>query len=231
VVPGIRLPARSIRIPARWPRAFLLLAAWSLLPAEVAGQAGRGAPQLEVTVIGNSPASGASVRASRMLSHTSTRELLLNGFPAAMRFRLELWRVGGMFDDIESATSWEVLVRYDPYSKLYSVYRRDVQATEDIGSMATLEAVEAQLARPFPVSLRPRRPGARYYYNVTVDVETLSVSDLDELNRWLRGELQPAVRGKRAPLSALRRGFGTLLSRVLGGDSRHYVARSGTFTA
>jgi hypothetical protein len=71
----------------------------------------------------------------------------------------------------------------------------------------------------------------RYYYNVVLDVETLSVSDLDELQRWLSGELQPAVRGKRAPLSALRRGFGTLLSRVLGGEKRHYEARSGTFRA
>ena len=82
---------------------------------------------------------------------------------------------------------------------------------------------------PFPVALRPDRKGAQYYYNVILDVETLSVSDLDELQRWLNGELQPAVRGKRAPLSALRRGFGTLLSRVLGGEKRHYEARSGPF--
>jgi hypothetical protein len=66
---------------------------------------------------------------------------------------------------------------------------------------------------------------------VVLDIEALSVSDLDELERWMRGELRPAVRGKRAPLSALRRGVGTLLSRVLGGETRHYEARSGTFTA
>lgn len=181
--------------------------------------------------MGNSPPAGASVRAARLLNDANTRALLQNGFPAAMRFRLELWRAGGMFDDLESTVSWEVLVRYDPYAKLYSVYRRGMRAAEDIGSMSTLDLVEHEIARPFPVPLRPGRPGTRYYYNVSVDVETLSVSDLDELNRWLRGELQPAVRGKRAPLSALRRGFGTLLSRVLGGDSRHYEARSGTFTA
>lgn len=191
---------------------------------------GRG-PQLEVSVLAaNSPPAGASVRAERMLNDANTRALLQNGFPTQMRYRLELWRVGGMFDDLEAATTWEVLVRYDPYTKLYSVYRRGGRAAEDIGSMSTLDRVEQELARPFPVPLRPGRPGARYYYSVSVDIETLSVSDLDELNRWLRGELQPAVRGKRAPLSALRRGFGTLLSRVLGGDSRHYVARSGTFS-
>jgi hypothetical protein len=62
-------------------------------------------------------------------------------------------------------------------------------------------------------------------------VESLSVSDLDELQRWLRGELQPAVRGRRSPFSALREGFGTLLSRVLGGETRHFESRSGTFRA
>ena len=211
-------------------RLSLALASFFLILANPAA-AQRGA-QLEVSVLGaNSPPAGASVRAARMLQDATTRELLVSGFPAALRFRLELWRVGGMFDDLESSTGWQVLVRYDPYTKLYSVYRRDARVTEDIGSMSTLERAEAELERAFSVGLRPTRSGARYYYNVVVDVETLSVSDLDELNRWLKGELQPAVRGKRAPLSALRRGFGTLLSRVLGGDSRHYEARSGTFTA
>lgn len=202
-----------------------------LIAGPAAAQRG-GGPQLEVSVLGtNSPPTGASVRAARMLRETNTRELLVSGFPTALRFRLELWRVGGLFDDIESATTWEALVRYDPYTRTYSVYRRGSRIAEDIGELATLDAAEAELEKPFPVPLRPGRPGARYYYNVSVDVETLSLSDLDELNRWLKGEFQPAVRGKRAPLSALRRGFGTLLSRVLGGNSRHYEARSGTFTA
>ena len=98
-------------------------------------------------------------------------------------------------------------------------------------AMRDLIRVEAILNEPFPVALKPARAGTRYYYNVVLDVETLSVSDLDELQRWLNGELQPAVRGKRAPLSALRRGLGTLLSRVLGGEKRHYEARSVTFRA
>jgi hypothetical protein len=195
-----------------------------------AGAQGRAGPQLEVSVTSAEPG-GASVRSARLLNDANTRALLQNGFPAAMRFRLELWRVGGMFDDLESSAAWEVLVRYDPYTKLYSLYRRGMRSAEDIGTVSSLQAVEAELSRPFQVALTPGRPGTRYYYNVSVDVETLSVSDLDELNRWLRGELQPAVRGKRAPLSALRRGLGTLLSRVLGGDSRHYEARSGSFTS
>ena len=194
-------------------------------------------PQLEVSVLAaNSPPAGASVRASRLLGDRKMRELLVNGFPAALRYRLELWRAGGLFDDLERSTQWEVLVRYDPYMKQYSVVRlqgikesSDRKETEILGGLPTLDAAEAVLNEPFPVALKPGRAGARYYYNVVLDVETLSVSDLDELQRWLNGEFQPAVRGKRAPLSALRRGFGTLLSRVLGGEKSHYEARSGPF--
>ena len=223
---GTRLSALGFRLAAQ--NAALVLAA--ALPGAAAAQ-GSGGPQLEVSVLTNSAPAGASVRAARLLNNANTRELLLNGFPAAMRFRLELWRAGAMFDDLESSATWEVLVRYDPYTRLYSVFRRGMRTAEVIGSLPSPEALEAVLAQPVQVALRPERRGTRYYYSVSVDVETLSVSDLDELNRWLRGELQPAVRGKRAPLSALRRGFGTLLSRVLGGDSRHYEARSGTFSS
>jgi hypothetical protein len=221
----------GFRLSVFGSRLITLGVALAILGAPIAaGAQSRAGPQLEVSVTSSAPG-GASVRSARLLNDANTRALLQNGFPAAMRFRLELWRVGGMFDDIESSATWEVLVRYDPYTKLYSLYRRGMRSTEDIGSVSTLEALEVELSRPFLVPLRPGRAGTRYYYNVSVDVETLSVSDLDELNRWLRGELQPAVRGKRAPLSALRRGLGTLLSRVLGGDSRHYEARSGSFTA
>jgi hypothetical protein len=172
------------------------------------------------------------VRASGLLGDAELQELLRNGFPAAMTFRLELWREGGMFDEIEGAVQWNTLVRYDPYTGQYLVVRRQgARFEEDFGGFPTLAAAEAAvLDKPYAVRLSPTRLNARYYYNVVVDIQSLSVSDLDELQRWLRGELQPAVRGKRSPLSALREGFGTLLSRVLGGETRHYESRSGTFS-
>jgi hypothetical protein len=59
----------------------------------------------------------------------------------------------------------------------------------------------------------------------------LSVSDLDQLERWLRGELRPAVRGENNPLTAIGEGARTLVTRILGGERRHYEKRSGTFRA
>jgi hypothetical protein len=189
-------------------------------------------PRLEVSVLANSPPSGAAVVAARLLDDSKIRELLRSGFPAAMTFRLELWRAGGLFDELENTTQWNVFVSYDPYSQQYRAARRHGnELQEDFGEFATLEAAEARIARRYEVRLLPQRAATRYYYNVVLDIESLSVSDLDELQRWLRGELEPAVRGKRAPLSALRRGFGTLLSRLLGGETRHYESRSGTFSS
>ena len=207
----------------------MLLAA----PGWIGAQAQRVAPRLEITLLTSSPTTGVNVSASGMLRDPELQELLRSGFPAEMRFRLELWRVGGLFDEFESAVQWYTRVGFDPYNQQYVGVRRQGTAdVQDFGSFPTVEAVEAAvLETPFPVALRPRRPGAQYYYNVVLDVESLKVSDLDELQRWLRGELRPAVRGKRSPLSALREGFSTLLSRVLGGETRHFESRSAKFTA
>ncbi len=98
-----------------------------------------------------------------MLGDGKMRELLRNGFPAALHFRLELWQAGGVFDEIESTTQWDVLVHYDAYNQLYRVVRRQGSAIEDFGGFATLEAAEAVIER-YPVALPPRRAGTRYYY-------------------------------------------------------------------
>jgi hypothetical protein len=188
---------------------FLLLVA-----SQAAAQRG---PLLEVSLLpANSPPVGASVSARRLLGDAKIRELLLNGFPAAMRFRLELWRAGGLFDDLESTQLWEVLVRYDAYKKQYLVVRRQGNSLEDFGGFPTLEGAESVLDSAWPVKLKPERGGTRYYYNVVLDIETLSVSDLDEVQRWMSGELQPAVRGKRAPFSGAMAGFFYALAEAAG---------------
>ena len=201
------------------------------VPATAGAQPAAG-PRLEVVPLpANSPPAGATVVADRLLGGAKLRELIRSGFPAALSFRLELWRVGGLFDELEASRAWNVLVRYDPYSQEYLAVRRQGTLLQDFGGYATLERAESALAEPFEVILRPKESGSRYYYNVVVDIEALSVSDLDELERWLRGELRPAVRGKRAPLPVLQRGIGTLLSRVLGGERRKFEAKSATFRA
>lgn len=173
---------------------------------------------------------GPNVVAGNLLAVGDTRELLRNGFPARLHYRLELWREKGWFDDVESATDWDVFVKYEATSESFVVVRRHGQLTENV-DFTTLTSAEMFLSKPYSVPLAPQRRGASYYYVLSVDIEAMSVSDLDELQRWLRGELKPAVQLKNNPATAIKNGVGTLLARVLGGEKQHYVRRSATFKA
>ena len=82
---------------------------------------------------------------------------------------------------------------------------------------------------PFPAPIQLPKKGKKTYYNLVLDVESLSLTELDEVERWLRGELKPAVRGKKNPGTAVGRGVRTVMVRLLGGEKRRYEARSGTF--
>jgi hypothetical protein len=178
---------------------------------------------------------GATTRAgpligfAHVLDDAQTRELVRSGFPAQLHFRLELWREGRWIDELERSVEWDVVVGYDPAAQSYRVRRRLLNQTEDLGAFATLTSAQAASERPVRIPLAPRRPGRRYYYNLVLDVEALSVSDLDQLERWLRGELRPAVRGENNPLTAIGNGARTLVTRILGGERRHYEKRSSTF--
>lgn len=178
---------------------------------------------------GGSAVAGPMVAVSDVLADAGTRELVRSGFPAQLHYRLELWRSGGWFDDIERAVEWDMVVAYDAATQAYRVRRRFGNQTEELGSYASITGAQGAIERLYRVALVPRSKGRRYYYNLSVDVEVLSVSDLDQLERWLRGELQPAVRGKNNPVTAVGKGVRTLVSRVLGGERRHYEVKSGGF--
>jgi hypothetical protein len=173
------------------------------------------------------PTIGATVGTESLLDDPKTRELLHNGFPARIHYRLELWRTGGFSDERRGLTEWEVLVAFDPAAETFNAVRRgdEGRVLENYGGFPTLVAAEAAIGRPLRVDLHPDRSG-RFYYNLVLDVQTLTVSDLDALQQWLRGPEPPS----RNPLKAIRSGLGTLVSRLLGGDKRHYERRSDVFT-
>jgi hypothetical protein len=173
---------------------------------------------------------GPVVRSPNVLADRQLRELLRNGFPARLHYRLELWSVGGMLNDLERTTDWDVIVRYDALDRTYAVARLTGGQVTVLGRFEDFADAQEAVERPFraPVVAPRRRQG--YYYSLALDVEMLSLNDLDEVERWLKGELRPAVRGERNPGTALTRGFRTLFVRLLGGERRHYEVRSGRFT-
>ena len=169
------------------------------------------------------------VTSSGLLADATMRDLLSNGFPARLHYRLERWQSGRWFDDLKAAFEWDVVMKYDVLGKKYQVVRLVNNKPQSLGEYVEVGEAENAVEGPYKtaISLPPR--GTRGYYNLLLDVEMLSLSDLDEVNRWLRGELKPAVSGKKNPGTAIGRGVRTLIVRLLGGEKRHYEARTGTF--
>jgi len=171
---------------------------------------------------------GPLVRAARVMNDTQMRDLLRNGFPARLHYRVELWTVGGWFNDLDRTAEWDVIVRYDPLDRNYRVARIVGERVTSLGQFEQYAEAQAAVELPFRAPITARR-GRRAYYNVVLDVETLSLTELDEVERWLRGELRPAVRGQRNPVTPVTRGLRTIFVRLIGGERRHYEARSATF--
>jgi hypothetical protein len=172
---------------------------------------------------------GPSIISERLVSDGAMLGLLRNGFPARLHYRVERWKTGGWFDDIAAESEWDVVVRYDALEKVFQVYRAVKRRTVFLGSFETIAQAEAVLDAPFVAPISPPRKGQRTYYSLTLDIETLSLTELDEVERWLRGELKPAVRGQKNPGTAVGRGLRIVMVRLLGGEKRRYEARSGTF--
>ena len=170
-----------------------------------------------------------SVSSGGLLADASMRDLLANGFPARLHYRLERWTSGRWFDDLKAASEWDVILKYDVLGKKYQVVRVVNRKSESLGEYAAIADAENAVEAPFKVAISLPRRGQRGYYNLLLDVEVLSLTDLDEVQRWLRGELKPAVEGRRNPGTAVGRGLRTLVVRLLGGEKRHYEARTGTF--
>jgi hypothetical protein len=170
-----------------------------------------------------------SVRSVSLLSDEAMRNLLVNGFPARLHYRMERWASGGWFDDIKATAEWDVVVKYDALGKQYHVFRAVANRALELGSYPTLGDAEEMVNTAFRAPISPAKRGQRSYYNLVLEIETLSLTELDEVEQWLRGEVKPAVRGKKNPGTAVSRGVRTLMVRLLGGERRRYEARSGAF--
>jgi hypothetical protein len=106
---------------------------------------------------------------------------------------------------------------------------REGEAITSAGQFNSFAEMVAEVERPSRVPLRARAQSNRQYYIGVLDVETMSLTDLDEVERWLRGQLQPAVRGNGNPGTALGRGIRRIFVRLLGAERRNLQARSRTF--
>jgi hypothetical protein len=171
------------------------------------------------------PAAGAHaiMRIGEVLRDSTLERATRSGLPIRLRVRVELWR-DGFIDDLEATETWTTTLLFEPLEQQYIVRPNQGPARRFSDYRSARAAIEAE----YKLGIAPRRSG-RYYYTATLELETLSLSDLDELERWLQGELGPAVSGRRSLTDAVGEGAKRLFIRLLGLPSRRIEARSDRF--
>ncbi len=148
-----------------------------------------------------------------------------SGVPIRLRVRVELWR-DGWTDDLVATERWAAVLVYDPLTLEFLVRGRSADAPAR--RFRSYAEARAAIEGNYALQIRPGRSG-RYYYLGKLDIETLSLSDIEELERWLQGELQPAVRGDRSVAGALGDGAKRLMIRLLNLPARGLETRSARF--
>jgi hypothetical protein len=149
---------------------------------------------------------------------------LHSGLPLRIRIVAELWK-DAFFDSPKGRSEWRASVLFDPLEQRYRV--ATVSGTAEI-SVDSIAGVRDALQSSFSLPIRPREEG-RYYYLGEVQVETLSLTDLEELQRWLRGDLAPAVKGDQPMETAVGRGVRRAIVRMLGLPARRFKVRTESF--
>jgi uncharacterized protein DUF4390 len=153
---------------------------------------------------------------------------LRSGLPVRLHYRVEVWRSrDGWFDTFTRQAEWDVLVRHEPLLDQYTLLTFFGAARQE-RRYATLDVLGAALAFAYQVNVRPTEAG-QYYYAAALQVSTLSDSDIEELDRFLAGELEEETEAEGDLGNALGRGATRFLLRLAGLPSLRLEARSGRF--
>ena len=209
---------------------LLLALLAAAIPGEARAQTGN-AVRLEVRLTPDTADNGARapvVRSENLLGDGRWLSTLRSGLPVRLHYRIEVWRSrDGWLDELTRQVYWDVVVRHEPLLDQYTmltIFGSRVQERR----YATLDALTAALAFAYQINVSPSRRG-NYYYSATLEVSTLSDDDLDELERFLEGDLSEA-RGQGGVGDALERGATRFLLRLAGLPSLRLEARTRRFT-
>ena len=217
------------------PRSWLIILAMMVVSGVTTSRLHAQQTRQVVLTVGLSPDTARTgrrdplVRAQFLLSDPRLTSMLGSGFPLRMHYRVELWRSrSGWFDDFERAVEWDVVVRHEPLLDQYAVNTIMPGRTRENRYTGLTTLTEALDGVAFQIAFRGTERGD-YYYNASLQVSTLSDSDLDELERFLRGDLGPAASEGRDFGDAVGRGATRLLLKLAGLPSVRVEGRSGRF--
>jgi hypothetical protein len=209
---------------------LLLALLATAIPEEARAQTGNSV-RFEVRLTPDTARSGTRapvVRSDNLLGDGRWLSTLRSGLPVRLHYRIEVWRSReGWMDQLTRQVYWDVVLRHEPLLDEYTmltIFGSRVQERR----YATLDALTAALAFAYQINVSPAQDG-KYYYTATLEVSTLSDSDLDELERFLEGDLGDA-QGQDGLGDALGRGATRFLLRLAGLPSLRLEERTRRFT-
>lgn len=207
--------------------AAAVLALVLLLAAAVHAPEPAYAQQEPLLSVRHDPANGNRpvLRVGPVLREQQLERAARSGVPVRVRVRVELWR-DRFVDQLVDTAGWSTVIVYEPIGEQFFV--RSLPARGGARRFDSFTAARSAVENEQLLAMRPEEPG-RYYYTTSLQIETLSLSDLEELERWLQGELQPAVSGQRSVPAALGQGAKRLMLRFLDLPQRRIDARSERF--
>ena len=168
----------------------------------------------------------ARVQARGLLDDRRFIDLMRSGFPLRLHYRLELWHDrSGWFDRFITGVEWDAVARHDPLADEYVL----ISYGGTVKRFATAAELDSALDVPYRVTLESRESG-RLYLVARLDVTTLNDTDLEELTRWLKGDVTPAVSGQENLGQALAHGAQRALVRIAGLPTLNLEGRSDDFT-
>lgn len=168
----------------------------------------------------------ARVQSTGLLRDGRFVDLMRSGFPLRLHYRLELWGVrSGWFDRYVTGAEWDAVARHDPLSDDYILVRTGGSVTR----YSSTEDLAKALAIPYRVALTTDGSG-RFYLVCRLEVTTLNDTDLEELTRWLKGDVTPAVSGHESLGQALAHGAQRVLVRIAGLPTLTLEGRSAVFS-
>ena len=209
---------------------LLLALLATAIPEEARAQAGNSV-RFEVRLTPDTAWSGTRapvVRSDNLLGDGRWLSTLRSGLPVRLHYRIEVWRSReGWMDQLTRQVYWDVVLRHEPLLDEYTmltIFGTRVQERR----YATLDALTAALAFAYQINVSPPQRG-NYYYTATLEVSTLSDSDLDELERFLEGDLGDP-QGQDGLGDALGRGATRFLLRLAGLPSLRLEERTRRFS-
>jgi hypothetical protein len=171
----------------------------------------------------------AIVRTDDLIADPRVASMLASGFPVRMHYRLQIYRSrSGWLDAFVRQVEWDLVVRHEPLLDQYQVaevFRNGQRAYR----YADREALKGGVGTPREIRVGPRDPGV-YYYVVSLEISTMSGSDIRELERFLSGDVGPAATGSESVGTAFGNAIRSALLSVAGLPSLQIEDRSERFT-